>query len=429
MIWTRPSVIAVVAVLAVTAPLFSQVTATAPAGNPVHRGAIDLSSAREQRVELPGRPEWIGAAPDNGAAAIWVRVADGRLVTLRFAPGTGVTVEDVGVGVPAPIVGVPLPAEAYVGNTTTAPVRFAGGVLTIDAAGRLRHVLGDGGATLGGPQPENGRVLANGLLPDSRIVPLSFSRMIALADPTDDYAHGVLGDRLEPQGFVIVEAGSGEDRDEERTGNGGAPPRLEVTRHRLRTYGVMETVMPLVADVHPHPGPEVLVPVSAPGEGSRVVVAAPDGEVLAEGPPIGRGFRWRHLLAAGPVGPDGETELVAVRTPHIGGSIEYYRLRGRQLEIVHTRPGYSTHRIGDRNLETALVADFTGDGRFELLLPAQREPALAVISRTAEGSREVARFELPAELTTNLAAVQLSKGRLLVVAGTADGSLLLWSER
>ena len=72
-------------------------------------------------------------------------------------------------------------------------------------------------------------------------------------------------------------------------------------------------------------------------------------------------------------------------TPHIGGVLKCYRVRGDRLELVHTRRGYSTHRIGSRNLRTSLLVDLEGDGRQELVLPTQDQRYLSLIARTAAG--------------------------------------------
>jgi hypothetical protein len=128
----------------------------------------------------------------------------------------------------------------------------------------------------------------------------------------------------------------------------------------------------------------------------------------------------------GTTGPDGEVEIIAVRTPHIGGSIEYYRLDGDNLRVIHSRPGYSTHRIGDRNLSTAVITDFTGDGIDDLLLPHQPQRSLGLVVRTRDGSQEVARLDLPGVLTSNLAWVRTPDGAVFVFAGTADGTVTIF---
>jgi hypothetical protein len=129
---------------------------------------------------------------------------------------------------------------------------------------------------------------------------------------------------------------------------------------------------------------------------------------------------------AAPFGTNGETELVDVLTPHIGGTVEFYQLDGDQLRIVARVPGYTSHVIGTRNLDMAVAGDFDGDGQPELLLPNQRRTEVGAIQRTASGA--VVAWRLPVEglVTTNLAAVSLADNRVVVGTGRGDGVLRLW---
>lgn len=63
-------------------------------------------------------------------------------------------------------------------------------------------------------------------------------------------------------------------------------------------------------------------------------------------------------------------------TPHIGGEVEFYRLRGDQLEIVAQVPSYTSHVLGTHNLDMATAVEIDGDGRLELLLPNQARTEL-----------------------------------------------------
>jgi hypothetical protein len=254
--------------------------------------------------------------------------------------------------------------------------------------------------------------LSSRALSDSRIVRVSDTRLIALGNPSNEYGHGILGDRIEPKGLILIETGAGR--------------RPFVFQRSLRTEGVMETLIPLAADVEPGGSLELVVPVSTSAGGTRIVVADVTGSVLAEGPNIGQPFRWRHPLAVGPLGPEGQTEIVVTKTPHIGGSLEYYRLSGESLELVHSRRGYSTHRSGARNLDMALAGDFTGDGRADMLVPTQGMESLAVVSRTGTGSQEAARIRLPAPVSSNLFAARTEAGRIVVAVGLESGDVLIW---
>jgi hypothetical protein len=245
---------------------------------------------------------------------------------------------------------------------------------------------------------------------DGRIAVASDGRLLVLVGPTDRYDHAVLGDAVEAAGFAVVEPGSG--------------ARATVT---LEAPAVFEAVVPMWADLDGNGIEEIVVTVSDSGQGARIAVYDASGEVVAEGPPIGRGFRWRQLIAAGPFGPDGETEIAVVRTPHIGGVLEMYRLEGDGLVIAATLAGpFGSHRLGSRNLDMAMAGDFDGDGRVEVVLPSADRRTVVGVAHTSAGLETVWSTALPAPLTSNLGAVDGPDG-LVLVAGLEDGSVTVWS--
>ena len=160
--------------------------------------------------------------------------------------------------------------------------------------------------------------------------------------------------------------------------------------------------------------------------GNFVVVYTENGSQLASSSPIGQAFRWRHQLVVGPFGEHGTMELAVVRTPHIGGEIEFFRWVDDRLEIAAILDGYSSHQIGSRNLDSAVAGDFDGDGVVELVIPDQSQTALAGVQRSAECALVVWRYELVVKLTTNIAAVRLPDGRLALGAGQAGSVLRVW---
>jgi len=147
---------------------------------------------------------------------------------------------------------------------------------------------------------------------------------------------------------------------------------------------------------------------------------------LASGPPIGQGYRWRYQLMVAEFGLAGELELAVVRTPHIGGVVEFYRLNGDTLEIVAQISGFSTHTIGSRNLENALAGDFNGDGQIELVLPDQSHTNLIALQRSANGVAPVWNVPMGAVHTSNLASVNLPTGGIAIGVGIEHKMLRIW---
>jgi hypothetical protein len=183
---------------------------------------------------------------------------------------------------------------------------------------------------------------------------------------------------------------------------------------------------PIWADLDGDGTREIIVTVSDVAGGARIVAYDETGLVVAEGPAIGAGFRWRHQLAVAPFGPNGETELAVMLTPHIGGTVEFYRMRGDTLEIVARLPGPTSHVNGSRNLDMALAGDLDGDGRTEMLVLSRGLTELIGVRRTASGAEKAWSVEAGGRVTTNIAAVETAGGGIAVGVGHAGGTLRIW---
>ena len=190
---------------------------------------------------------------------------------------------------------------------------------------------------------------------------------------------------------------------------------------------VVEGIAPILADLTGDGDPDVIVTESDPDGGARQVAYDLGGRRVAAGPPIGTGFRWRHGLAVAPFGPAGVPELAVVRTPHIGGVVEFYRHGSGSLRIAASISGYSSHVIGSRVLDGGLAADADGDGRLELLLPTDDRQWIAAVRRTADGATEAWRRSVGGVVGSNLAATALPDGGLAVGVARKDGTIRVWS--
>jgi len=56
---------------------------------------------------------------------------------------------------------------------------------------------------------------------------------------------------------------------------------------------------------------------------------------------------WQHLIAFGPFGPDGEVEIAAVRTAHVGGPVAFYHLdhENGELRLAASGGEYLSHTL------------------------------------------------------------------------------------
>ncbi len=259
-------------------------------------------------------------------------------------------------------------------------------------------------------------------LPDAVVVEAD-GLAVSLVQPTDRYPHGALGDRIEAAAVQVLGPGPG-DR---RTFGPAAP-------------AVIEGLSAIVADATGDGAPEILVTESDADRGASLTLWSPAGEPVARSAAIGQGNRWRNQLAVAPVGPDGEIEVIDVRTPHIGGTVQYFRVEGDELVRVGSQTGFTSHRFGSRNLDLGAVFDAEGDGVLDVVVPTDRRDGIGILTRVRaeagaahDGVTVTATLDLPGRMTTNLAVgppaegVEADPGQPLAVAvGTDERILRIW---
>ncbi|HKZ08306.1 MAG TPA: VCBS repeat-containing protein [Methylomirabilota bacterium] len=224
---------------------------------------------------------------------------------------------------------------------------------------------------------------------------------VVLSDPTDRFGHGILGDRVEAAGVTVI---------------GVTPFGLSLRGRHTVAGAAYEDLVPVLAPISEGGRPAVLLARSA-GEPGTVVAALVwrDGSLvpLAESPAPSPGNDWVHVIGTANLGGDGAPEVVAVRLPHSGGVLIALRRRGAALAVVAQAPGFGSHAAGSRNQDQALVADFDGNGRPEVVLPRQSRVALAALE--LDGSRWVERWSvtLRGPIESNLAAADVDGDGLL----------------
>ena len=254
------------------------------------------------------------------------------------------------------------------------------------------------------PAPDLPAVPA-GALPDARI---AFGRdktvRAWLAEPTDRYRHGVLGDAIEAGSLVI------EHRDGQRS------------VLRLGADAVFEDIEPRIANIG---GVERIVVVkSYLSRGSALAVVDPNtSSIIAETPPIGRPNAWLNPAGIADFSSDGTTDIAFVRQPHVVGILELWSWQNGKLQKSAEVPDVSNHIIGSRALGMSATADFDGDDRPDLAVPSLDRRALRLISFTPE-PHDITRVRLPARVVTNVAAIMF-RNHLALVAGLENGQLIM----
>jgi len=230
-----------------------------------------------------------------------------------------------------------------------------------------------------------------------------------LADPTDRYDHGVLGDAIEAAALK-VDTGAG-----------------AILSYQLPDQSVFEDLTPRLGDVDGDGRDEVLVVRSTAGSGAAVVVlGVRDGRLrlIAESPAIGHARRWLNPVGASDFDGDGRKEIAVVQTPHIGGVLIVYRLEGARLVEVARESGYSTHASGSTVLHMAAVLDLDGDGVDDILLPDQSRCGLSGIGFVGRQLRVLWTVPTRDTIVTSVVVQDVDRnGRPDVLYGLSDGSV------
>ncbi|GAB4432066.1 MAG: hypothetical protein Kow002_20170 [Anaerolineales bacterium] len=371
---------------------------------------IDLTSVTSLDIHLPATPVWIAGTPHPEGTVWAVAYADGSLQAFIVKQNgyvqTTISPAQQPAGMPltiytsaSQISALTAPADADTSPLTTPVLTNSNSIAYISASGELVIWKDDRETRL----PVNA-------LPDTRIQTDSNGRLLLLSNPTERYRHDVLGDSIEASAVTLIET----------------RPTPRITKViSVPKSDVIEGIAPLWVDLNNNGQREIIVTLSNAQSGARIAAYHEDGTLLAEGPAIGTGNRWRHQLIAAPFGENGETLLAVVRTPHIGGVVEFYRLNGDKLEIVETINGISTHSIGSRNLFTAQAGDFNNDGQVDLLAPDQSHTRLGIVSM---GGEKIAWLDLGAALVSNLAAVSFPEtDQVVIAAGLSNNTLRIWN--
>ena len=280
-------------------------------------------------------------------------------------------------------------------------------LVTVGGSGRLWFEAAPDGRPRVGEPPAGPRVLValEGLLPQSASASgEGMIRQAWLADATDRYRHGVLGDRLEAA-TLRVRLGDGTKLDLQAGGN-----------------AVFEDLFPRLADLDGAEPDEIVVVKSYLDRGAALAVVGLRGgklEILDETPPIGRPNRWLNPVGVADFDGDGRVEIAYVETPHIGGRLMIWEWRAGRLEREHAETGFSNHAIGSTELRLSAIADMDGDGLVDLAVPNRYRDRLRLISLAAGRFDELADIPLDGAVATAIAPV----GDHLIL-GLEDGRLI-----
>ncbi|MBK5106751.1 MAG: hypothetical protein JJE12_01410, partial [Anaerolineales bacterium] len=364
-------------------------------------------------VPLPGKAIWLLATPMNDGIVWTAALEDGRTFSYRMdekgiivgelemdESPSGMPPAAISDGEVFSLVRVQDTHQSSLSHPIYLPLSNSRAYITTD--GKLNIIDANDGLLSS---------LDVNALPDARIVRDERDRLLVLSDPAEKYAHGVLGDQLEAAAITLIET----------------LPEPSIVRHiSLPDHEVIESIAPIWADMTGDDQREIIITVSDLDLGAGIVILDESGERLAQGPKMGMPFRWRHQIAVSRFGSGVNIELAVVRTPHIGGNIEFYQLKDGELSITAEFPGVTSHTLGSRNLDLAAAGDFDGDGWSELLVLSPDLREYIAVSRTAAGTEQAWGLPVDGIASSNLAGAPLPGGGIALGVGRSDHILRLW---
>jgi len=274
----------------------------------------------------------------------------------------------------------------------------------------LLAVAPDGALLLVGGLPSGPRVVSRvdvHALPDARITVGSLDgsagiQAVVLSEGTERYRHGILGGKVEASAVTMINVASN---------------ALAIrSRYALRAPAVVEDLIPVVAPIGEGRRPALVMVKSVTRQGSSVLALGwreTALEALAEGPAFGLGNRWVHVIGAADLTGDGIPVLVAVNTPHTAGVLVAYERRAGSLVPLAKALGYSSHVLGSRNQDQAVIADLSGNGRVEVILPRQNRDVLAAVELSNGRWEERWALQLSGPVQSNILVEDLDGDGLL----------------
>ena len=382
-------------------------------GNRVITGSGGFPYLEAVDVQLPGKATWLIATEVDDGIMWTAALEDGRAYSFWMNAKGMVNNEPIQSALPA---GMP---PAAISNGTeyrliqvedpeqsplTHPVFLKGSGMRayVTRSGELRFVNA------------NDQTIASlevSALPDARILVDEQERLLLLTGPTDRYAHGVLGDSLEAASISLIET---------------MPEPIIKTVISMPENNVIEGLSPIWTDLTGDGQREIVITVSDSDLGAGITVLDESGNIIAEGDKMGIPYRWRHQIAVSNFDPQGGLDIAVVRTPHIAGTVEFYRLEDGKLSIAAEFPGVTSHTIGSSNLDMAAAGDFDGDNLNELLVLTPDLTEIIAVRKTVRGAEAAWQLPLGDRASSNIAGANLPGGRVVLGLGRNDGVLRFW---
>lgn len=176
---------------------------------------------------------------------------------------------------------------------------------------------------------------------------------------TDRYAHGVLGDAIEPSMLVVSDE------------NGCTQSVVLDQEH------VFEDLAPRLANINAVAGNEVITVRSHKKLGAQIAIYQLSGnkiKLLASTPYIGTSNRWLAPVGIADFNNDGDMDIAYIDRPHLAKILRVWSYQNGRLQQIANNSGYSNHRIGEDFISGGLkncndkLTMVTADGSWSRIL-------------------------------------------------------------
>ena len=383
-------------------------------GNRYVKGAGNLTHLTPIDIPLPASATWIAAVP-NSNDSIWTAVlADGAVKAFKV---NRLGYEEIGIkpnqlSTPTPPTLVVAADDSVIlGNVFIGASSYSATAILDKTTGERAYVASNGDLVLATANTETR--LAVAALPYARVLVDDNKRILLLTHPTTVYDHtAVLGSQFQHAAEIsLIET----------------RPTLRVASSIvIAAPDVIEGNALIWEDVNNDGVREIITTLSRRGEGARVVVYKEDGTVASSSPAIGVSHRWRHQIAVAPIQSTTIMSLASIALPHIGPSLEFFRLDDASMAQQAQSLTFTSHFQTSTNIDMSIAGDFDGDGKVELLLVDRNTlRQLGAFEYRSTGATLDWTLPLTDMISSNVAAVTLSNNGIAFGVGQGK-SLRVW---
>lgn len=181
---------------------------------------------------------------------------------------------------------------------------------------------------------------------------------------------------------------------------------------------VFEDLAPRLVKLSEDSPQQILAIVSSVHEGGRLALIGIVGnqlKILAQSEPIGIPNRWLNPVGVADLDGDGQNEIAAVITPHIGGTLKIYQRKGNALVETADEYNFSNHAYGSPELRLSLPMHI--NGKTQLVVPDGMRRALRFMVLESGKLVETGRCQLGEPITGEVKAVSSNQVAVSLMSG------------